>query len=190
MGSDVAELMKSNSNVASKMEKLSCKASRVDAEVSDDRMKTLFNEANLELLQQIKCTSPQILQASHEGGQHQQERRMSAFQPEPPRAQMSTYKQENTVDVEPLRLEDAIGSPSTHPESLAMYHCSTYDDTIRPPPLEECISASIFDSVLPAPAGQANAQLPAYHYEHEMRSNLKTSESSDEEVGMPVAYDV
>lgn len=70
----------------------------------DTRMKGLFNQANLELLQQIKCEKDD----EKVGVLKQVSKPASAV-----------YKQENTVDVEPIRFEDAMSIPG--PPALLSY---------------------------------------------------------------------
>jgi len=174
-GNEVAEIVKSNKKVAAtKIEHISSKAAaKSDGSSSDERMKDLFNEANLELLNQIKRNSPKTTPsgqqqnqppvpappafASYNGGATRPGQAQQKRPPTPPQTLSNPQSQEqNTPSPPKFTLTKSI--------ELAM---DEGDGTIRPPPLEERFSASIFDA--PIPKRAVSAEFRAAHWQRQQQ---------------------
>lgn len=147
---------------APKMEKLSTKvafAGPPSEGRSEDRMKVLFNEANKELLNQIKCKSPNSAESAED---QLPDDPSAAAAPSAASAPSDFPKPEGPALSKQQQLffqsEAAFASPAiaaamnppqfvlTKSVELAM---DEQDGNIRPPPLNERFSASIFDMPLP-----------------------------------------
>lgn len=173
-GNEVNEIVKSNNKVATKMEHISSKAAaKPDGSSSDERMKDLFNEANLELLNRIKRNSPKTTPlgqqqnqppvpappafASYNGGATKPGQAQQKQPPIPPQTLSRQQSQEQSPPSPPkFTLTKSI--------ELAMVEG---DGTIRPPPLEERFSASIFDA--PIPKRAVSAEFRAAHWQRQQQ---------------------
>lgn len=203
VGDEVAKLKKSSITVTDKMQELAKRESLHKRQNSDDRMKKLFNEANAELLQQIKRQSPDLFAPKQsdrsflEGVQPSKKNRIKTNQhPHGQSGWIPSYEHKEHFYQNPKRMVHSYAYDSasevvqghhsgyTHPPLLRMtrspmddsfstqstnsipvaplghyypaagyaYSGSEYhnppvlEESLQPPPLEESISGSIFET--------------------------------------------
>jgi hypothetical protein len=122
METTVNHLMGANGTVVAKLEELMSKASLNDSASSDDRMKALFDEANKQLLEEIKYQQRSQQQETQQD--HQQE---GCFSEDPltagvgqreheiySRQTSSSYSRASSMDFELFRVADGV---SDHEEA-------------------------------------------------------------------------